>query len=68
MAEKKSNSQGNYQKNVIFKAEIGAKMAKNMQKLKKNQNWGKNKPKIKKNINNRQKLEKKGIKVGANLL
>ena len=35
MAKKKLNSQGNYQKNVIFKAEIGAKMAKNMQKLKK---------------------------------
>ena len=35
MAKKKLNSQGNYQKNVIFRAEIGAKMAKNMQKLKK---------------------------------
>ena len=58
---------------MIFAAQIGAKMVtkkctNNMQKLKKNQNWGKNKPKIKKNINNRQKLEKKGIKVGANLL
>ena len=61
MAKKKLNSQGNYQKNVIFRAEIGAKMAKNMQKLKKKEIkiGAKISQEFKKNINNRQKIRKK---------
>ena len=44
----KLNSQGNYKKNLIFKAEIGAKMAKKYANIKKkNQNWGKNRQKLK---------------------